>query len=71
MAGLPDPPDLADLTALVDLVVAASFVTHNTGLALAGACHGVDAFPPGAIATIDAQGLSLATLADDLYALRS
>ena len=191
VAALPDPPDLADLTALVDRVVAASFVTHNTGLALAGAaavaaavsagvsgastagsssiavaaarlaagrgrwvagadvaarikwaaslvagqeeteaaeliytlvgtslatqesvpaafavlaavpddpwracllaaslggdcdtiaamagavagaCHGVDAFPPGAIATIDAQGLSLATLADDLYALRS
>ena len=191
VAGLPDPPDLADLRALVDRVVAASFVTHNTGLALAGAaavaaavsagvsgasttesisiaiaaarlaadrgrwvagadvaariewaaglvagrnrvdaaeliytlvgtslatqesvpaafavlaavpddpwqacllaaslggdcdtiaamtgavagaCHGVDAFPPGAIATIDAQDLSLDTLADDLYALRS
>jgi ADP-ribosylglycohydrolase len=36
-AALPDPPGLADLTALVDRVVAASFVTHNTGLALAGA----------------------------------
>ena len=191
VAGLPDPPDLADLRALVDRVVAASFVTHNTGLALAGAaavaaavsagvsgastteaisiaiaaarlaadrgrwvagadvaariewaaglvagrnrvdaaeliytlvgtslatqesvpaafavlaavpddpwqacllaaslggdcdtiaamtgavagaCHGVDAFPPDAIAVIDAQDLSLATLADDLYALRS
>ncbi len=39
--------------------------------AVAGACHGVDAFPADAIAIIDAQGLGLATLADDLYALRS
>jgi ADP-ribosylglycohydrolase len=39
--------------------------------AIAGACHGVTAFPPEAIAVIDAQGLDLAALADDLYALRS
>jgi ADP-ribosylglycohydrolase len=39
--------------------------------AIAGACHGVTAFPPEAIAVIDAQGLGLAALADDLYALRS
>jgi ADP-ribosylglycohydrolase len=39
--------------------------------AIAGACHGVTAFPPEAIAVIDAQGLDLAPLADDLYALRS
>ena len=39
--------------------------------AIAGACHGVTAFPPEAIAVIDAQGLELAALADDLYALRS
>ena len=39
--------------------------------AVAGACHGVDAFPADAIAVIEAQGLGLATLADDLYALRS
>ena len=38
--------------------------------AVAGACHGIDAFPATAIAMIDAQGLGLATLADDLYALR-
>jgi ADP-ribosylglycohydrolase len=38
--------------------------------AIAGACHGVTAFPPEAIAVIDAQGLGLAPLADDLYALR-
>ena len=39
--------------------------------AISGACHGVTAFPPEAIAVIDAQGLELAALADDLYALRS
>jgi ADP-ribosylglycohydrolase len=38
--------------------------------AVAGACHGLAAFPPEAIAVIDAHGLDLATLADDLYALR-
>lgn len=38
--------------------------------AVAGACHGVDAFPPEAIAVIDAQNLGLAALADALYALR-
>jgi ADP-ribosylglycohydrolase len=39
--------------------------------AVAGACHGVDAFPADAIATIDAQGLDLACLADALYQLSS
>ena len=39
--------------------------------AIAGACHGVTAFPPEAIAVIDAQGLGLAGLADDLSALRA
>ncbi len=39
--------------------------------AIAGACHGVTAFPPEAIAVIDAQSLGLAELADDLYALRA
>ena len=39
--------------------------------AIAGACPGADAFPPEAIAVIDAHGLGLAALADDLYALRS
>jgi ADP-ribosylglycohydrolase len=39
--------------------------------AVAGACHGIAAFPPEAIAVIDANGLDLATLADDLYALRA
>ena len=39
--------------------------------AIAGACAGAEAFPPEAIAIIDAHGLELATLADDLLALRS
>ena len=38
--------------------------------AVAGACHGVGAFPADAIAVIDAQGLGLPELADDLLALR-
>jgi len=38
--------------------------------AIAGACHGVGSFPPGAIATIDAQGLGLAALAGELLVLR-
>ncbi len=38
--------------------------------AVAGACHGAGAFPAPAIAVIDAQGLDLPSLADDLYALR-
>jgi ADP-ribosylglycohydrolase len=39
--------------------------------AVAGACHGVDAFPAAALAVIDAQDLGLNALAGDLYALRS
>ena len=39
--------------------------------AITGACHGVDAFPPEAIAVIDAHGLGLADLADDLVVLRA
>jgi ADP-ribosylglycohydrolase len=39
--------------------------------AIAGACHGLEAFPPPAIAVIDAQDLDLVTLASDLLALRS
>jgi ADP-ribosylglycohydrolase len=38
--------------------------------AVAGACHGAGAFPPGAIAVIDAHGLDLPALADGLLALR-
>ena len=39
--------------------------------AIAGACHGVGSFPAEALAVIDAQGLGLAELADDLLALRA
>jgi ADP-ribosylglycohydrolase len=39
--------------------------------AIAGACAGAEAFPSQAIAVIDAQGLKLAGLADELFALRS
>jgi ADP-ribosylglycohydrolase len=38
--------------------------------AIAGACHGLAAFPPEAVAVIDAQDLSLTSLADDLLTLR-
>jgi ADP-ribosylglycohydrolase len=38
--------------------------------AVAGACHGAGSFPPDAIAVIDAHGLGLPGLADDLLALR-
>jgi ADP-ribosylglycohydrolase len=38
--------------------------------AVAGACHGMSAFPAHAIATIDAHGLNLAGLADSLCDLR-
>jgi len=38
--------------------------------AVAGACHGMSAFPAHAIATIDAHGLHLADLADSLGDLR-
>jgi ADP-ribosylglycohydrolase len=38
--------------------------------AIGGACHGLAAFPPDAIATMDANGLELAELADSLYQLR-
>jgi ADP-ribosylglycohydrolase len=38
--------------------------------AVAGACHGLAAFPPHAVAVIDAHGLALADLADSLLARR-
>ena len=38
--------------------------------AIAGACHGQSAFPPHAIATIDAHGFNLPALAVSLLALR-
>jgi ADP-ribosylglycohydrolase len=38
--------------------------------AIAGACHGLTAFPPSAIETVDGNGLGLAALADSLLQLR-
>ena len=38
--------------------------------AIAGACHGLAAFPPHAVATVDAHGFALTALADSLWALR-
>ena len=38
--------------------------------AIAGACHGLAAFPPDAIETMDGHGHALAELADSLYQLR-
>ena len=38
--------------------------------AIGGACHGLAAFPPHAVATIDAHGFALTALADSLYELR-
>ena len=38
--------------------------------AIGGACHGLAAFPPSAVAAVDANGLDLAALADSLLQLR-
>jgi ADP-ribosylglycohydrolase len=38
--------------------------------AIGGACHGLAAFPPHAIETVDRNGLDLAALADSLLELR-
>jgi ADP-ribosylglycohydrolase len=38
--------------------------------AIGGAVHGLAAFPPQAVAVIDAQGLGLSDLADSLLELR-
>jgi ADP-ribosylglycohydrolase len=70
-----------DPALLVDRVVAASMVTHNTGIALAGAaavagaiggaCHGLAAFPAAARETVTrVNGLQLAELASGLLAVR-
>jgi ADP-ribosylglycohydrolase len=69
LAAVPDDPWRACLLA-ASLGGDCDTIAAMAG-AIAGACHGVTAFPPEAIAVIDAQGLDLAPLADDLYALRS
>ena len=68
LAAVPDDPWRACLLA-ASLGGDCDTIAAMAG-AVAGACHGLEAFPPEAIATIDAHGLGLAQLADDLYALR-
>ena len=70
VAGLPDPPDLADLRALVDRVVAASFVTHNTGLALAGAAAVAAAVSAGISGASTTEATTIAAAAARLAADR-
>ncbi len=69
LAAVPDDPWQACLLA-ASLGGDGDTIAAITG-AVAGACHGVAAFPPQALAVVDAHGLGLAALADDLYALRS
>ena len=69
LAAVPDDPWRACLLA-ASLGGDCDTIAAMAG-AVAGACHGVGAFPGDAIAVIDDQGLGLAALADDLYALRS
>jgi ADP-ribosylglycohydrolase len=69
LAAVPDDPWQACLLA-ASLGGDCDTIAAMAG-AVAGACHGVGAFPAGAVAVIDAQGLGLAALADDLYALRT
>jgi ADP-ribosylglycohydrolase len=68
LAAVPDDPWRACLLA-ASLGGDCDTIAAMAG-AVAGACHGVSAFPASAVAVIDAQGLGLAALADDLYALR-
>jgi len=69
LAAVPDDPWQACLLA-ASLGGDSDTIAAMTG-AVCGACHGVEAFPPEARAVIDAHGLRLTELADDLYALRS
>jgi ADP-ribosylglycohydrolase len=68
LAAVPDDPWRACLLA-ASLGGDCDTIAAMAG-AIAGACHGLGAFPPGAVAVIDAQDLGLAALADDLLALR-
>jgi ADP-ribosylglycohydrolase len=69
LAAVPDDPWRACLLA-ASLGGDCDTIAAMAG-AIAGACHGVSAFPPQAIAVIDAQDLDLASLASALLALRS
>jgi ADP-ribosylglycohydrolase len=68
LAAVPDDPWQACLLA-ASLGGDCDTIAAMAG-AVAGACHGLDAFPAEAIAVIDAHGLGLAALADDLCDLR-
>jgi ADP-ribosylglycohydrolase len=68
LAAVPDDPWQACLLA-ASLGGDCDTIAAMAG-AIAGACHGLEAFPAHAIAVIDAHGLDLAALADDLCALR-
>jgi len=70
VADLPDPPNLAGLTELVDRVVAASFVTHNTSLALAGAAAVAAAVSAGISGAQTAEATTIAIAAARLAADR-
>ncbi len=69
LAAVPDDPWRACLLA-ASLGGDCDTIAAMTG-AIAGACAGVGAFPAEAVAVIDANGLGLAALADDLCALRA
>jgi ADP-ribosylglycohydrolase len=69
LAAVPDDPWQACLLA-ASLGGDSDTIAAIAG-SVAGACHGVAAFPPQALAVVDAHGLGLTALADDLYALRS
>jgi ADP-ribosylglycohydrolase len=68
LAAVPDDPWQACLMA-ASLGGDCDTIAAMAG-AVAGACHGLRAFPAEAIAVIDAHGLGLAGLADNLFALR-
>jgi len=68
LAAVPDDPWQACLLA-ASLGGDCDTIAAMAG-AVAGACHGLDAFPAHAVAVIDAHGLGLAALADDLLAIR-
>jgi ADP-ribosylglycohydrolase len=68
LAAVPDDPWQACLLA-ASLGGDCDTIAAMAG-AIAGACHGIEAFPARAVAVIDAHGLDLSALAGDLCALR-
>ena len=69
LAAVPDDPWRACLLA-ASLGGDCDTIAAMAG-AVAGACHGIGAFPPEATAVIDAQDLDLTSLAAALLTLRS